>query len=201
MPACLIWSARPSSVTLDDFASVASRSFILRYCAMPFALSRSLTTRKVSPASGIASRPRISTGVDGPAISIARPRSSNIARILPKVLPTMNESPDFKVPFCTSTDATAPRPRSSLASTTVPTADRPGVAFRLATSAVRVMFSSSRSRFMRFFADTSTKIVSPPQTSGTTPRSPSCFITRAASASGLSILLTATMIGTFAAFA
>ena len=79
----------------------------------------------------MASRPRISTGVDGPASSTARPRSSNIARILPKVLPTTKLSWFFSVPFCTSTDATAPRPRSSFASITVPTAGRSGVAFRL----------------------------------------------------------------------
>ena len=70
-------------------ASWASRSFILRYCAMPLALSRSATTRKVSPESGMDSRPRTSTGVEGPASSMARPRSSNMARTLPKVLPTI----------------------------------------------------------------------------------------------------------------
>ena len=88
-PDCLICSARPSSETRELLASCASRSFILRYCAMPLALSRSATTRNVSPASGMASRPSTSTGVDGPASSSARPRSSNMARTLPKVLPTM----------------------------------------------------------------------------------------------------------------
>ena len=50
-------------------------------------------------------------------------------------------------------------------------------------------------------ADTSTTMVSPPHASGTSPRSESCCSTRVASASGRSILLTATMIGTSAAVA
>ena len=50
-------------------------------------------------------------------------------------------------------------------------------------------------------AETSTTMVSPPQASGTRPRSDSCWRTRVASASGRSILLTATMIGTSAAVA
>ena len=48
---------------------------------------------------------------------------------------------------------------------------------------------------------TLTNIVSPPHSSGTRPSSPSSRLTRSGSAPGLSILLTATMIGTFAAFA
>ena len=44
-------------------------------------------------------------------------------------------------------------------------------------------------------------MVSPPQASGTSSRSDSCWSTRAESASGRSILLTATMIGTSAALA
>ena len=50
-------------------------------------------------------------------------------------------------------------------------------------------------------AETSTTMVSPPQASGTSPRSESCWSTRDESASGRSILLTATMIGTSAALA
>ena len=46
---------------------------------------------------------------------------------------------------------------------------------------------------MRFFAETSTNTVLPPQASGTRPRSPSCCLTRSGLASGLSILLTATI--------
>ena len=48
-------------------------------------------------------------------------------------------------------------------------------------------------------AETSTTMVSPPQASGTSPRSESCWSTRWGSALSRSILLTATMIGTSAA--
>ncbi len=44
-------------------------------------------------------------------------------------------------------------------------------------------------------------MVSPPQASGTSSRSESCCRTRGGSASGRSILLTATMMGTLAALA
>ena len=49
------------------------------------------------------------------------------------------------------------------------------------------------------FADTGTTMVSPPHSSGARPWLPSSCFTRSGSASGLSILLTATMIGTSAA--
>ena len=50
-------------------------------------------------------------------------------------------------------------------------------------------------------AEHSTKIVSPPQSSGTSPFSCNCWRTFNGFAFGWSILLTATRIGTFAAFA
>ena len=50
-------------------------------------------------------------------------------------------------------------------------------------------------------AETLTKTVVPPHSSGMSPRSDSCCRTRSGCASGLSILLTATTIGTPAAFA
>ena len=50
-------------------------------------------------------------------------------------------------------------------------------------------------------AETFAKIVSPPHSSGWRPSSTSSRLTRSGSAPGLSILLTATMIGTLAAFA
>ena len=131
----------------------------------------------------------------------ARPRSSNMARTLPNVFPTTNVSPRRSVPFWTNTVETAPRPRSSFDSMTVPSAGRSGDARNVPTSATRQIISSSRSRLMRFFADTSTNTVLPPHDSGTSPRSPSCCLTRSGCASGLSILFTATIIGTFAALA
>ena len=54
---------------------------------------------------------------------------------------------------------------------------------------------------MSFLAETSTNGVSPPHSSGMTPRSESSLRTRSGLAPSLSILLTATMIGTPAAFA
>ena len=77
---------------------------------------------------------------------------------------------------------------------------RPGVALGALMSETRQIISSSRSRFWRFFAETSTKTVpaSPAaHSSGTSPRSANCFLTRSGFAPGLSILFTATMIGTF----
>ena len=54
---------------------------------------------------------------------------------------------------------------------------------------------------MPWRAETSTTMVSPPQASGTSPRSESCWSTRWGSALSRSILLTATMMGTSAALA
>ena len=53
--------------------------------------------------------------------------------------------------------------------------------------------------FCFFFADTSTVTVVPPHSSGMSPSSVSSRFTRSVFAFGLSILLIATMIGTFAA--
>ncbi len=124
-----------------------------------------------------------------------------MARTRPHMLPTMKNSPARSVPFCTSTVATGPRPRSSLASSTVPVAERAGFAFTSCKSATRQIISISRLRFVFCLAETSTKTVVPPHASGTRPRSASCFFTRSGMASGLSTLFTATMIGTLAAFA
>src|SRR4029450_8999619 len=51
------------------------------------------------------------------------------------------------------------------------------------------------------FAETLTKTLVPPHSSGFSPRSESCWRTRSGCASGLSILFTATTIGNPAAFA
>ena len=50
------------------------------------------------------------------------------------------------------------------------------------------------------FAETGTMTVSPPQSSASRPRSASCCLTRSGCASGLSILLIATTIGTLGGF-
>ena len=123
------------------------------------------------------------------------------ARTLPTIEPAMKLSPTRSVPSCTSTVATGPRPLSSLASSTVPIAGFFGLALSSRMSDESRIISSSRSRFCRFLADTSTMTVVPPQASGTRPRSASSRLTLSGLAPGLSILFTATTIGTLAAFA
>ena len=114
------------------------------------------TTTKSSPARGVPCRPSTSTGIDGPALSMCSPRSSTRARTRPHSAPATKMSPTWSVPRWTSTVATAPRPRSSLASITVPVPGRSGLAFRSRISACSRMASSSLSRFSRSLAETST---------------------------------------------
>ena len=97
--------------------------------------------------------------------------------------------------------ATAPFPLSSSASITRPRAARFGFAFSSITSAVRRIIS--RSSWIPSFvcADTGTKIVLPPQSSGISSYSVSSCFTRSILALGLSILLMATIISIPAAFA
>ena len=75
-----------------------------------------------SPAFGTPLRPKISTGVDGPAVLILFPLSSDIALTLPWLAPAAIFAPTFNVPFCTRTVATGPLPLSSLASIIIPLA-------------------------------------------------------------------------------
>ena len=69
-----------------------------------------------------ASKPSTSTGTDGPASSTVSPESLISARTRPQAVPATTMSPTRKVPRCTSTVPTGPRPRSSLASITMPSA-------------------------------------------------------------------------------
>ena len=155
----------------------------------------------MSPASGTSFKPIISTGRDGPAVLSSLPFSSVIRRTLPKHVPTTTGSPCFNVPFCTSNVATGPLPLSSFASTTVPVAVRLGLAFNSLTSETIKIVSNNSSIPSPFFALVLTKIVSPPHSSGMIPSSAISDLTWSGFASGLSILLTATIIGTPAAFA
>ncbi len=107
----------------------------------------------------------------------------------------------MSVPRCTRTVATGPRPTSSCASITTPDAGALELALSSPTSATSKIMSMSSSRFSRCLAETSTTTVSPPQASGTRPWSASCFFTRSGLASGRSILLMATTMGTSAALA
>ena len=64
-------------------------AFTSRNSAIWRALARSVTTCRVSPTSGMDSRPSSSIGIDGPASLICPPRSSYSARTLPKTEPQM----------------------------------------------------------------------------------------------------------------
>src|SRR5215472_15105544 len=146
-------------------------------------------------------KPRTSTGVEGPAVSTGAPVSETSARTRPQSAPATTRSPTRSVPRCTSTVATGPRPRSSLASITVPSAGRFGLALRSRISDCKPMVSSSRSMLSFLVADTSTSSTSPPSVSTCTSCCSSSVRTRSGLASGRSILLIATIIGTFAALA
>ena len=102
------------------------------------------------------------------------------------------------MPFCIRTVATGPLPLSSDDSITVPIAGPVGDAFNSRISACNDIASSRSSTPCPVCADIFTQIVSPPHSSGTIlccDRSP---ITLSGSAFSLSILFTATIIGTFA---
>ncbi len=76
-----------------------------------------------------------------------------------------------------------------------------GLALSSSTSATSRIDSIRSSRFCLVFAETSTNIVSPPHSSGCRPRLVISVRTRSGCAPSLSILFTATTIGTSAAFA
>ena len=82
-----------------------------------------------------------------------------------------------------------------------PLASAFGLAFSSSTSAWSRIEFRSLSRFVLALAETSSKIVSPPHSSGCRPCSTSSLRTRSGFASGRSILFTATTIGTPAALA
>ena len=124
-----------------------------------------------------------------------------MARTLPQASPATTASPACSVPRWTSIVATGPRPTSSRDSMIGPDASASGLAFSSSTSDCRSSISSSESRPSFCFAETSTNTVSPPHSSGCRPCTTSSCRTFAGFASGRSILLTATTIGTPAALA
>ena len=154
-----------------------------------------------SPAAGTSESPRISTGVDGVASFTRLPLSSIIALTLPKLAPAEIKSPTFKVPFCTRIVATGPRPLSSSASITSPLAFLFLSAFNSRISAVNRIVSRRSSIPSPLLAETFTHSVLPPHSEDTSSYSISSCFTLSGFAAGLSILLTATMISTPAAFA
>ena len=84
---------------------------------------------------------------------------------------------------------------------TTPEASVLGLALSSSTSASSTIDSSRSSRFVFALAETSTNIVSPPHSSGWSPSVVISVRTRSGCAPSLSILLTATSIGTSAALA
>ncbi len=98
----------------------AMRCLAARCWAIWRAMRSSVTTMKLSPALGTAVRPSTITGRDGSASVTCSPLSSSIARTRPKASPQTIESPTRRVPRCTSTVATGPRPLSRCASIAMP---------------------------------------------------------------------------------
>ena len=139
--------------------------------------------------------------MEGPAVCTGRPASSSIARTRPNTDPVSTTSPRFSVPDCTSNVATGPRPLSRRASITTPRASASTGALSSSTSACSSTCSSRSSIPCPVLAETATNGDSPPYSSGITPWLTSSCLTLSGVASGLSILFSATTMGTFAAFA
>ena len=119
------------------------RVFAPRNSAISFALRSSSTTKNSSPAFGASSRPRISTGIDGPASPIGFFISSVIALILPTLSPANIKSPLCKVPCWINAVATTPRPLSTRASTITPLAGTSTGALSSKSSACRTTASNN----------------------------------------------------------
>ena len=119
---------------------------------------------------------------------------------MPQASPATIASPARSVPRWTSIVATGPRPTSRRDSMIGPEASAFGFAFSSSSaSATSSTFSRRSSRFCFSFAETSEYCVDPPHSSGWRSSLTSSWRTRCGSAPGLSILFTATTIGTSAA--
>ena len=156
------------------------------------------TTTKSSPAKGFASNPNTSIGIDGRASLTFSPLSLINAFTFPHSEPDTNISPIFRVPFCTRIVATEPFPFSSFVSITTPLAILFGLAFKFNKSACKWIASSNLSKFIFFKAEISTSSTSPLNFSTIISWFKSSFLTLSGSADGKSILLIATITGTFA---
>ena len=173
---------RRSSLTSPDSICLCSSSRVMRAEPLPLSFSRSArtvaicralrssaTTSRVSPAWGTPESPRISTGSAGPAFCAFLPRSLNMARTRPDCEPTTTASPSLSVPDWIRAVATGPRPRSSRPSTITPRAARFGLALSSRISDWSAVISSSCGMPSPRFAEVWTKMVCPPQSSGTSP--------------------------------
>ena len=130
-----IWLNRSSRDTLDILRICSALSLSRRSSATCRDSLSTSATFITSPAEGTSPKPSTSTGWLGPAEVTLRPLSSIIARTRPKAVPATMGSPILRVPFCTSTVATGPRPLSSSASIMVPRAALSGFALSSRTSA------------------------------------------------------------------
>ena len=158
-----IWRYRSSRVARPGPApSRAACSFLRRLDHGRVRSSRRSPRAGRRPPRARRARPRTTTADAGPAFGTRLPAAFSRARTLPKVLPTTTMSPTRSVPVWTISVATGPRPLSSCASITVPTASRFGLALSSWRSATSRMISSSSSMPSRVFALTGTSGVSPP---------------------------------------
>ena len=188
-----------SSLAACCLASLEERIFSWRKSATSRAFFSLSTATTGSPASGVPSSPSTSTGMLGPASLICCPFSSSMARTRPYCRPANTMSPCLSVPCWINSEATAPRPLSSRDSITMPDAGTSDGAVSSSNSDWSSRDSNNSSTPCPVCAETGMNCVSPPQSSGMTSLAASSFFTRSGSAPSLSILLTATTIGTSAA--
>mmetsp|Transcript_27797 Transcript_27797/g.90959 ORF Transcript_27797/g.90959 Transcript_27797/m.90959 type:complete len:371 (+) Transcript_27797:473-1585(+) len=193
---------------LAGFAStIASASVPARRCSARsilathtfLARSSDGITCRSSPAVGAPLSPAISAGSAGPIRLMALPEPSRRARTLPNVVPTAMASPTLSSPLWRRTLASTPCPRSTRASTTVPTPAPSCWTARSSISASRRSASSSSRKPCPFTAATSTHCTVPPTSSSSTPSATSACRTRCGCAVGRSHLVTAITTGTCAA--
>ena len=196
----LIWPNKSSRVIP---VRLVSASFSLKLLSSAIALACFSVSKAInlSPAFGVVESPVISTGIEGVARTIFCPKSFFRVLTLPLAVPTTIGSPNLKVPFWISKVTTLPICLSIWLSKTAPVAYLFGLAFNSCISAINKIFSSNSPTPSPVTADILLTKVSPPHSSGVRPASTSPVITLSILASGLSILLIATMIGTFAALA
>ena len=141
-----------------------------RFCAIWRAIRSFSTTSPDSPAGGGLSKPRISTGTAGPA-SLTALAVVVVERLdlAPGVAGDHRVADPAGCPAAPAAWPPGPRPTSSRDSMMTPLASALGFAFSSSTSACSSSISSSSSRFCLALAETSTKIVSPPHSSGLQP--------------------------------
>ena len=126
------------------------------------------TTITSSPAFGVPESPSTSKGVDGPAETIFLPLSLTNPLIRPNSCPLIMISPFLSVPLCTRIVAIGPRPLSNRDSITTPEAGPVSIAFNSSISDCNKTLPNNVSIPSPVRAETWTKIVSPPHSSGIT---------------------------------